>query len=92
MQGSHVGGTTQTNILLVPLLDTAGMGGWYCVPHPERLIANQEYTAISNNTICLLYVVNASHNSYLKLYCDVKSQCGTPGSFPLGFVTSRMEA
>ena len=24
------------------LSDPAGVGGWHCVPHPERLIANQE--------------------------------------------------
>ena len=41
--GGHVGGTTQRNVLLVPLSDPAGVGGWHCVPHPERLIANQEY-------------------------------------------------
>ena len=42
--GGHIGGTTQRNILLVPLSDPAGVGGWHCVPHPERLIANQEYS------------------------------------------------
>ena len=30
-------------MLLVPLLDPAGVGGCHCFPHPERLIANQEY-------------------------------------------------
>ena len=30
-------------MLLVPLLDPAGVGGCHCLPHPERLIANQEY-------------------------------------------------
>ena len=40
--GGHVGGTTQKNMLLVPLSDPAGVGGWHCVPHAERLIANQE--------------------------------------------------
>ena len=29
--------------LLVALSDPAGVGGWHCVPHPERLIANQEF-------------------------------------------------
>ena len=29
-------------MLLVPLLDPAGVGGCHCLPHPERLIANQE--------------------------------------------------
>ena len=29
-------------MLLVPLSDPAGLGGWHCLPHPERLIANQE--------------------------------------------------
>ena len=38
----YVGGTTQRNILLIPLLDPAGVGGWHCPPYPERLIANQE--------------------------------------------------
>ena len=41
--GGHVGGTTQRNILLVPLSDPAGVGGCHCPPYPERLIANQEY-------------------------------------------------
>ena len=31
------------NILLVPLSNPAGVGGWHCPPYPERLIANQEY-------------------------------------------------
>ena len=43
MHGDHVGGTTQRNIVIVPFSDPAGVGGWHCVPHPERLIANQEY-------------------------------------------------
>ena len=30
-------------MLLVPLSDPAGVGGCHCLPHPERLIANQEY-------------------------------------------------
>ena len=41
--GGHVGGLTQKNMLLVPLLDPAGVGGCHCLPHPDRLIANQEY-------------------------------------------------
>ena len=38
----HVGGVTQKNMLLVPLLDPAGVGGCHCLSHPERLIAIQE--------------------------------------------------
>ena len=41
MARGHVGGTTQRNMLLIPLLDPAGVGFWHCPPHPERLIANQ---------------------------------------------------
>ena len=43
--GGHVGGTTQRNILSIPLSDPASVGGWHCLPHPKRLIANQEYHA-----------------------------------------------
>ena len=40
--GGHVGSITQGNMLLIPLSDSAGVGGWYCPPYPERLIAKQE--------------------------------------------------
>ena len=40
--GGHVEGTTQRNMLLIPLSNPAGVGGWHCPLHPERLIANQE--------------------------------------------------
>ena len=39
--GGHVGGTTQRNMLSIPLSDPAGVGGWHCLPYPDRLIANQ---------------------------------------------------
>ena len=47
--GGHVGGATQKNMLLIPLSDPAGMGGWRCLSHPERLIANQEYVSSDNH-------------------------------------------
>ena len=31
---------TQRNMLLIPLSDLAGVGGWHCPPHHQRLIAN----------------------------------------------------
>ena len=42
IMAAMLGGTTQRNILFVPLSDPAGVGGWHCVQHPERLIANQQ--------------------------------------------------
>ena len=41
-------------MLLVPLLDPAGVGGRHCLPHPERLIANQElYRSQPDNLVML---------------------------------------
>ena len=40
--GGHVRRTTQRNMLLISLSNPAGVGGWHCPPHPQRLIANQE--------------------------------------------------
>ena len=39
---AYVGGTTQKNMLLIPLLDPADVGGRHCPLHSERLISNQE--------------------------------------------------
>ena len=44
-------------MLLVPLWDPAGVGGQRCVPHPERLIANQELRIISG---CCRKTLNSS--------------------------------
>ena len=51
--GGHVGGITQNNmlLLLVPLLNPAGLDGCYCLSHPERLIANQEYQSYANDNL-----------------------------------------
>ena len=45
MARGHVGGTTQRNVQLIPLLDPASVDFLHCPPHPERLIANQELLA-----------------------------------------------
>ena len=42
--GVHAGGTTQRNMLLIPMLVSAVVDGWHCPPHLERLIASQEYS------------------------------------------------
>ena len=66
--GGHVGGTTQKNMLLVTLSDPAGVGGWHCLPHPQRLIANQEYIATSQHWIRgsgYIFVPSESENSLL---------------------------
>ena len=36
------GGTTKRNMVIIPLLDPAGVTDWHCPLYPERLIANQE--------------------------------------------------
>ena len=80
--GGHVGGKTQKNMLLVPLSDPAGVGGCHCLPHPERLIANQEYvrfkiffsissyqnTSLASNDFAKPYFL-----VYYKLYLHLKS-------------------
>ena len=44
-------------MLLVPLLDPAGVGGRHCLQHPERLIANKEFVLHQNSVNVHLYFV-----------------------------------
>ena len=44
-------------MLLIPLSDPAGVGGWHCPPYPERLLQTKNKQSISkemNNDIFIL--------------------------------------
>ena len=81
-----VGGTTQKNMLLIPLLDPADVGWRHCPLHPERLIANQELVHASHvifqNITCIvildlepqkgIYKSNDSRADRLGTVCPIK--------------------